>query len=190
MTRSGDKPLLDDVLAPGLRIVFCGTALGAVAAEVGAPYAGPGNAFWPALAEVGLTPRRLEPREFRQVTTYGLGLTDLCKTRSGSDAEIGTDAFDAPRLIRIVERYAPRWLAFTSKTAARYALGRPASYGEQSEGIGGTRVFVLPSPSGRARRYWDIEPWRDLARLAGSCRDHSPDPDYAVELVVLKPEAG
>jgi double-stranded uracil-DNA glycosylase len=161
-----ERPLLDDVLAPGLRVVFCGTALSAVAARVGAPYAGPGNAFWPTLAEVGFTPRRLDPPEFRSAAGFGIGLTDLCKTRSGSDAEIGTDAFDAPRLFALIERYDPQWLAFTSKTAARYALGRPAPYGEQPESIGGTRVFVLPSPSGRARRYWDIEPWRELARLS------------------------
>lgn len=157
--------LLEDVLAPGLRVVFCGTALGAVAAKVGAPYAGPGNAFWPTLAEVGLTPRRLEPLEFRQVLDHGLGLTDLCKTRSGSDAEIGIDGFDPVRLVRNLERYRPDWIALTSKNAARGALGRPADYGEQAERLGPSRVFVLPSPSGAARGHWDIERWRELARL-------------------------
>jgi len=139
-----------------------------VAAEVGAPYAGPGNAFWPTLATVGFTPRRLEPLEFRQILEYGLGLTDLCTTRSGSDAEIGTDAFDVPRLIGNLERHRPDWLAFTSKTAARHALGHAVAYGAQPEALGPSRVFVLPSPSGRARRYWDIGPWRELARMVMS----------------------
>lgn len=160
--------LLDDVLAPGLRVVFCGTALGAVSARVGAYYAGPGNRFWLTLHEVGLTPRLLEPREFRILPQFGIGLTDVCKTRSGSDAEIGTDGFDAPRLRRAVERAAPAWLAFTSKNAGRAALGRPADYGVQPERIGDTRCFVLPSPSGRARRWWDIRPWRELADLVTS----------------------
>ncbi|HEY8465444.1 MAG TPA: mismatch-specific DNA-glycosylase [Solirubrobacterales bacterium] len=157
--------LLDDVLAPGLRVVFCGTALGAVSARVGAYYAGPGNRFWLTLHEVGLTPRVLEPREFRTVLRFGIGLTDVCKTRSGSDAEIGTDGFDVPRLRRAIEDAAPAWLAFTSKRAGRAVLGRSVEYGVQPERIGPTRCFVLPSPSGRARRWWDIEPWRELAGL-------------------------
>ncbi len=162
------RPLLEDVLGPGLRVVFCGTALGAVAARVGAYYAGPGNGFWPALAEVGLTPRRLEPLEFRGALEYGIGLTDLCKTRSGSDVEVGIDAFDLPRLIRALDEHRPDWIALTSKNAARGALRRKADYGEQPERLGPSRVFVLPSPSGAARGHWDIEPWRKLARLVGN----------------------
>lgn len=160
-------PLVADVLAPGLRVVFCGTALSTKSAAVGAYYAGPGNAFWPTLAEVGLTPRRLEPLEYREVLKYGIGLTDLCKTRSGSDVEIGADGFDVPRLVRNLEEHRPRWLALTSKNAAQNALGRPVEYGEQPERFGPSRVFVLPSPSGAARGHWDIERWHELARLVG-----------------------
>jgi G:T/U-mismatch repair DNA glycosylase len=42
--------VLPDLLRPGLRIVFCGTAAGTASARAGAYYAGPGNAFWPTLA--------------------------------------------------------------------------------------------------------------------------------------------
>jgi len=55
--------VLPDVLAPGLAIVFCGTAVGTVSARRRAYYAGPGNAFWPTLHRVGLTPRQLLPEE-------------------------------------------------------------------------------------------------------------------------------
>ena len=41
--------ILPDVLEPGLRVVFCGTAAGKASARAGAYYAGPGNAFWPTL---------------------------------------------------------------------------------------------------------------------------------------------
>jgi TDG/mug DNA glycosylase family protein len=40
--------------------------------------------------------------------------------------------------------------------------------------IGRTAVFVLPSPSGQARRSWDIEPWRQLAAFV---RDQPPGVD-------------
>src|ERR1700753_3045292 len=54
-------PVLPDVLEPGLRVVFCGTAPGTASARAGAYYAGPGNRFWVTLHEVGLTPVLLRP---------------------------------------------------------------------------------------------------------------------------------
>ncbi|MFC7609612.1 uracil-DNA glycosylase family protein [Teichococcus aestuarii] len=39
-------PVLPDLLAPGLRLVFCGSAPGLVSAARGAYYAHPGNRFW------------------------------------------------------------------------------------------------------------------------------------------------
>lgn len=162
-----DDALLPDVLESGLRIVFCGTALGARSAEVGAYYAGSGNSFWPTLHAVGLTPRVLMPSEYRELTQYGIGLTDICKTRSGSDQDVGTDGFDVPRLAGQIRRGAPRWLAFNGKNAALAALGRKkVDYGRQSEKFAGAEVFVLPSTSGAARGYWDVEYWADLARLS------------------------
>ena len=38
--------ILPDVLGPNLKVVFCGTAAGAVSAKRRAYYAGPGNKFW------------------------------------------------------------------------------------------------------------------------------------------------
>ncbi len=75
--------VLPDVLAPGLRIVFCGTAVGSASARRRAYYAGPGNSFWPTLFTVGLTPRQLRPEEYATVIEYGLGLTDLAKSIAG-----------------------------------------------------------------------------------------------------------
>ena len=158
--------VLEDVLRPGLRAVFCGTAAGAVSARVGAPYAGPGNKFWPTLNAVGLTPQRLEPKEFREIERSGLGLTDLCKTRSGSDAEIGGDGFDVPRLVSLMETYRPHWLAFTSKRSGQVGLNRKrVDYGPQDASLGGVPTYVLPSPSGAASGAWDIEWWRRFAAL-------------------------
>jgi len=52
-------------------------------------------------------------------------------------------------------------------------LGQPSSeitYGEQSSRFDGIRVFVLPSTSGVARAFWDIKPWRALARSVKALR--------------------
>lgn len=163
MAPESPQPVLPDVLRPGLAIVFCGSAAGRASARAGAYYAGPGNLFWPTLARAGLTPRLLQPAEFALLPRYGLGLTDLCKSASGSDGNLPREADDPAALRRKIERYRPLILAFVGKRAARGVLDRPVSYGPQPERIGSTRLFVLPSPSGAARRYWDESWWRALA---------------------------
>ena len=156
--------VLPDVLRPGLRIVFCGTAAGAASAQARAYYAGPGNGFWRTLHETGLTPVELAPAEFARLPEYGIGLTDICKVLHGSDLEVGTAEFDVDGLQARIAEAEPIHLAFNGKNPARGALERDLDYGIQPEQIGGATVWVLPSTSGAARRFWDIGPWRELAQ--------------------------
>ncbi len=86
------RPILPDVLAPGLRIVFCGTAAGTVSARRGHYYAHPQNKFWRTLYGVGLTPRLIDPAEYALLPHFGLGLTDIAKTVSGMDKELPAGA--------------------------------------------------------------------------------------------------
>jgi double-stranded uracil-DNA glycosylase len=158
--------VLPDVLGPGLRVVFCGTAAGTVAARLGAPYAGPGNRFWWVLHEVGLTPRELAPAEFRELPRHGIGLTDVAKHASGSDASLTRSDFDPAAVIAKVERCTPRMLAFVGKRAAQEVLGGRVTCGRQAAAIGRSEVWVVPSTSGAARGAWDLAPWRDLANAA------------------------
>lgn len=155
-----------DILAPGLKVVFCGTALGRVSAERRAYYAHPGNVFWRTLFAIGLTPVLTAPEDYAVLPRYGIGLTDLCKLHFGNDAELPPGACDAEALRAKIARYQPAILAFTSKTGAGVFLGRPTGaigLGFQRETIGDTRIFVLPSPSGQARVFWDLRTWQDLA---------------------------
>jgi len=163
MARKTEQHILPDILQPGLKLVFCGTAAGKRSAAEHAYYAHPGNLFWRALFEAGLTPRQLSPSEFPQLPDYGIGLTDLAKRHSGNDDELPRDAFDVPALIAKIGHYQPRLLAFTSKHAARKVLGRAVDYGLQVEVIGNTQLFVLPSPSGQARGHWNLVPWLMLS---------------------------
>ncbi|MBQ4854279.1 mismatch-specific DNA-glycosylase [Rhodanobacter sp. B2A1Ga4] len=170
MPRRADRPILPDLLQPGLAVVFCGTAAGRRSAAERAYYAHPGNLFWRALHASGLTPRLLAPAEFPLLPQFGIGLTDLAKRHSGNDNELPPEAFDAPALFARIERHAPRLLAFTSKNAARSALGHAVGYGLQEETLGSTRLFVLPSPSGQARGHWDLAPWQALGELYHTAR--------------------
>lgn len=161
--------ILPDYLCPGLRVVFCGTAPGHASARAGHYYANPGNRFWAVLHEIGLTRDRLAPDRDHTLPALGLGLTDLCKSRSGQDADLPPDAFDVPRLIAAMRRHAPRALAFTSLTAARVALGsgRVAAGRQPPDArLPAVAIWALPSPSGLARSHFRVEPWADLAAFA------------------------
>ena len=157
------KYVLPDVLAPNLKLVFCGSAAGWKSAELGLPYAGPGNKFWPALYAAGFTPTQWGPADFQKLPTLGFGLTDINKTEAGMDVDL-TDGDDPDALRRKMVTYKPRILAFTSKRPAMVFLARKrVDYGFQEETVGKTRLYVLPSPSGRAGSFWDIAKWRALA---------------------------
>lgn len=158
--------ILPDVLAHELDIVFCGTAAGSASARRGAYYAGPGNAFWRTLYQVGLTPRMLEPEEFARILDWNMGFTDLAKTVYGSDASLSKAHFDVVGFRDRILEYRPQFLAFTGKRAAQEYLGRNVDYGLLSDNIGITRIFVLPSPSGAARGFWSEEWWSALARIS------------------------
>jgi double-stranded uracil-DNA glycosylase len=159
--------VLPDVIVPNLRVLFAGTAAGSASALAGAYYSGPGNAFWRTIHEVGLTPHQLQPSQYKQLLTYGIGLSDVCKVKSGSDHQIGYSGFDVPRFVALVAKYAPAIVAFNSKRAGEVVLGKPAHYGKQPGRLAGTIAFVLPSSSAATRRYWDIAPWQQLAATVG-----------------------
>jgi TDG/mug DNA glycosylase family protein len=159
--------LLPDLLGPNLKLVFCGTAPSNASAAAMAYYAKPGNKFWPTLHAVGITPRRFAPSEYPQLRKLGIGLTDLCKVHSGTDAELPDDAFDIGAFRRKLKKYRPEIVAFTSKNAAQSYFGHAVDYGwhksEQARKLALARFFVLPSPSGLATRFFDIEIWQALA---------------------------
>jgi len=157
--------IVPDLLAPDLRLVFCGSAPSRASAKAVAYYANPGNRFWATLSEVKLTPRLFRPQEYSELLTLGIGLTDLCKHHSGNDDELPIEAWDRNRLMDKIQTFKPQLLAFTSKTAARMALGRSVAYGLQAEGIAQTAVYVCCSTSGRARRFWTPSVWIELARF-------------------------
>lgn len=163
--------IIPDLLAPDLRLVFCGSALGFESARQKAFYAKPGNKFWPTLHAVGLTPRRFAPADYAGLLEFGIGLTDLNKTQFGNDTDLSAAHDDVAGLAAKIEHYRPAILAFTAKRPAQvflkqsFGLKGPPAYGLQAQRIGPTRLFVLPSPSGRAGSFWDIAPWQELKAL-------------------------
>ena len=157
---------LPDQLCDNLRLVFVGTAASTRSARDGHYYAHPGNRFWRALHEAGITSRRYQPGEFASLFELGIGFTDLSKSGAGMDHEISRQSFDVAGFRTKIETYRPKTIAFTSKKAASLFYHTPTgaiSLGRQSPMSGFPDAFVLCSPSGAASGHWTLQPWRDLA---------------------------
>jgi TDG/mug DNA glycosylase family protein len=161
---------LPDQLRANLRLVFVGTAASTRSADVGHYYAHPGNRFWRALHEAGITPRRYQPSEFSTLLDIGIGFTDLSKSGAGMDHQIARQSFDAAGFRAKIETYRPKTVAFTGKKAASlfyHRSTRAIALGRQSPISGFPDVFVLSSPSGAASGHWTLQPWRELAEWIG-----------------------
>lgn len=148
--------ILRDFLAPDLRVVFCGTAVGETSATQGHYYARKGNEFWKLLFESGLTAIRLSPEEDARVTEFGIGLTDLAKHVAASSDKGLTAHYDVEGFTRKMTETRPGWIAFHGKESAKVVSralghGRHIRLGRQSWAVGGRPVFVVPSASGSNR---------------------------------------
>jgi double-stranded uracil-DNA glycosylase len=138
-----------DVLAPDLRVLFCGINPGRWSAAVGAHFANPRNDFWRLLRDAELTPRLLAPEEQHELPALGYGLTNAAvrTTRGSSDLRRADFAGAAERLERLAEQLNPAWIAFVGKEAYRGVFGERPALGTQKRRLGETRLFVLPSTS-------------------------------------------
>ena len=157
-----------DVLAPGLRIVFCGINPGLRSAAAGAHFANPRNDFWRLLADAGLTPRKLEPDDQWDLLELGYGLTNAASrtTRGSSDLRRGDFAGAAERLEQIARELRPKTIAFVGKAAYEGTFRERPDLGLHERKLGETALFVLPStsPANAAVPYEKRLRWfRDLA---------------------------
>jgi double-stranded uracil-DNA glycosylase len=160
---------IPDVIAPGLKVLFCGINPGLYSAAVQHHFGRPGNRFWKALHDGGFTPRLLSPFEEKELLKYGYGITNLVEWATALADEITPDqlAEGKQRLEIKVLRYQPRCLALLGIGAYRSAFRHPqAEIGWQKETIGETELWVLPNPSGLNSHY---QP-KQLKELFGELR--------------------
>ena len=159
-----------DVIAPDLRVLFCGINPGLYTAAVGHHFARPGNRFWPALYAGGFTDRVLSPFDERELLKSGYGITNVVqRTTATADMLTKEEILAGGKKLRAkVIRYRPRILAVLGLGAYRTAFNQPkAVVGQQEDRIGGTVLWVLPNPSGLNANYQAA----DLARLFRELRD-------------------
>jgi len=150
-----------DLFVPKLVVVFCGIAARRRSAAPRQYYADPGNHFWAVLADTQLTPRRLAPTEYGLLPSFGIGLTDIIRTRPGRAAGLRFGVLDRAGLRAKILEHQPRFFCFNGKPAAQEFYGEDTlEYGIQPEPIDSTNVCVAPATAGAG---WDPVWWEDLA---------------------------
>ncbi|MBP6685574.1 MAG: mismatch-specific DNA-glycosylase [Leucobacter sp.] len=161
-----DPNALDDVLpasdAAQLRLLIVGVNPGLWTAAVNAPFARPGNRFWPALHQAGLTEHLVDASlglsayDEAHLLSRGIGITNLVGRATARADELTREELraGAARLVERVRALAPERVAIAGITAFRQAFDVPkAVLGEQpAELVPGwpaeVRLFVVPQPSG------------------------------------------
>ena len=153
---AGTGRTIPDVIAPDLRVLFCGINPGLYSGATGFPFARPGNRFWRVLHGAGFTDRILLPSEGDALLERGIGVTNVVARTTAtaaepSDAEIRLGA----ELLRTrVLEFRPAWLAVLGLTAYRVGFDAPkAVVGRQAARVGRTGIWVLPNPSGLNAHY-------------------------------------
>jgi TDG/mug DNA glycosylase family protein len=168
MTASmNDTPGFGDILAPNLRIVFCGINPALSAAQAGHHFSSRSNRFWRVLHLAGFTPHLIQSENDRTILQYGCGLTAAVERPTVRASELTSREFHeaADELERKLRLYRPRYLAFLGKPAfAAIFRQRKVDWGQQSVRFGGAEVWVLPNPSGLNRAF-------SLDALVSSYRD-------------------
>lgn len=148
---------MHDRIPDPCRLLIVGINPGALSEEVDAPFAHPGNRFWPALEKAGVTPYRvkasggLSEQDAVMLAERGIGFTNLVARMTPKASDLTKDELieGGERLKRVVDKHRPGAVMFAGVGAYRDAFGRrKAQRGLQSETIAAAPVWVVGNPSG------------------------------------------
>ncbi|EAX5445430.1 G/U mismatch-specific DNA glycosylase [Salmonella enterica] len=159
--------MVKDILAPGLRVVFCGINPGLSSANTGFPFAHPANRFWKVIHLAGFTDRQLKPEEAEKLLDFRCGVTKLVDrpTVQATEVKLHELRSGGRNPIEKIEDYQPAALAVLGKQAFEQGFSqRGIAWGKQKIAIGATMVWVLPNPSGLNRIKTEklVEAYREL----------------------------
>lgn len=152
MPLSGATEGLEDILAEGLSVIFCGINPGLLAKAQGHHFAGRGNRFWRTLHLAGFTAQPVSPENDRSILGYHCGLTTVVARPTARADQLTAQEFEAVAVEfeQKIARYAPRHVAFLGKVAYAGLSGQKViEWGLQPRTFGGAAAWVLPNPSGR-----------------------------------------
>jgi len=154
---------VEDLVGPGLKLLFVGINPGLWTAAVGTHFAHPTNRFYPALAAAGISGYELDrvagmtDADRAHLIARGVGITNLVRRASARASELSREELreGGERLLRFVAEHRPRVVAVAGISAYRDAFGeRAAVLGRQPETLdsaarwSGAALWVVPNPSG------------------------------------------
>jgi double-stranded uracil-DNA glycosylase len=154
---------VDDLVGPGMRLLFVGINPGLWTAAVKTHFAHPTNRFYPALAAAGITDYEVDrvagmtDTDRAHLVGRGIGITNLVRRASARASELSPDELreGGERLQRFVAEHRPAVVAIAGVTAYREAFGeRGAALGRQPDTLdsaarwSGAALWVVPNPSG------------------------------------------
>ena len=159
--------VIDDIGMDTCRLLVVGINPGLWAAKVGAPFARPGNRFWPALHQAGMTPRLVDARDglseadLAMLAEAGLGFTNVVARATARAGELADDEIRAGGRVLAEKVARQRDLrggpeivmvagigAFRTAFGAKTPSGGKVGVGKQEIAIGGAETWVVPNPSG------------------------------------------
>lgn len=159
--------VIDDIGMDTCRLLVVGINPGLWTAKVGAPFARPGNRFWPALHQAGITPRLVDARDglsdadLAMLAEAGLGFTNVVARATARAGELTDDEIRvggrvlAEKVARQRDlRGGPEIVmvagigAFRTAFGAKTPSGGKVGVGKQEKAIGGAETWVVPNPSG------------------------------------------
>jgi TDG/mug DNA glycosylase family protein len=181
---------LKDRIAPGLRVLFVGINPGVRSALTGHHFAGFSNRFWKLLYDSRLVPEPIGWTDDVRLPEWGFGITNLIARPSPGIDDLRPQEYVEGWSIldRKIARYRPAIVALVGVTLYRailpllhpQAAGKSEprtrsrtrlaamTVGPHPHTIHGSRVFVLPNPSGRNANFsYDemLTAFRRLRRL-------------------------
>ena len=163
--------LLKDRIRPPVRVLLVGINPGIRSSQVGHHFAGPSNRFWKLLYESGLVPEPIGFADDVRLHEWGFGITNLIPRPTPGIDTLRPEEYlaGAKMLRRKIRRLKPEVVAFIGVTLFRSVFdrraGQPVSLGLQVARLEGSRVFVLPNPSGRNANFSYAEMLDAFARL-------------------------
>lgn len=148
--------MLTDIISKNLEVLFVGINPGLKSATDGHHFSGKSNRFWKVLHLAGFTSYPIEAKNDSHILDFGYGLTTAVARATSRADELSKeeleDSLDA--FTTKMKEFQPKYIAFLGKIAYKtFSGGKQIAWGLQSEDFYGSKVWVLPNPSGLNRGF-------------------------------------
>ncbi|VEA43907.1 G/U mismatch-specific DNA glycosylase [Salmonella enterica subsp. enterica] len=158
--------MVKDILAPGLRVVFCGINPG-LSSAIPAFRCASRESFLESYSFGRFHRSTVETGRGGKITGFSLRVNETRRSTDGTATEVKLHELRSGgrNLIEKIEDYQPAALAVLGKQAFEQGFSqRGIAWGKQKIAIGATMVWVLPNPSGLNRIKTEklVEAYREL----------------------------